>query len=435
MAARTLKKATTVSNMAAVQYPLPGTDDMPMPRLMHPSELDYIRVTSVQQFRDCPRQYALTYLAPEGAQIERKSAAANIGTAAHTICEQYLLGIHTGQYDQEKANAAYAIIPTDEQQNVHQYATSLQSLAVTKPLFIEERFRMQILPGMPQISGMMDFVAEIPDGLLILDHKTNRGYESVDIWRTKLQPMLYLYMARRLWPGYDKYKFQIGYINLNLTVQWESDPQDDARVEQILGDVWARMQQYAAAGDWPMTINDNCQWCPLKTICPEYQSASQGLRNSLSEMLAVQKPNAAPPSLYAQLDHIKTVAKIVAAEKDRIEAEIMADVLTHGGVGDYPEASAELEIKETNKANTYASLIAFNQFITDNAILPDSVPFLLDQIFTTKITGLQKVGKDIPAFKPVAEALITKVPADKPSLKFTAKKEVLISEPQSTLPA
>ena len=323
--------------------------------------------------------------------------SAEIGTAAHTICEQYLLGIHAGQYDAEKANAAYNVIPEAERANVHQYAESLRSLAVTKPLFIEERFGMQIIPGMPQISGMMDFVAEVPDGLMILDHKTNRGYELVDVWRTKMQPMLYLYMARRLWPGYNKYMFQVGYINLNLTVQWESDPQDDARVEQILTGAWAQMQRYAANGDWPMTINDNCQWCPLKTICPEYQAAVNGMRTSLNELVDVQSNGGAPtPSLYAQLEHVKTIAKIVAAERERLEAEIMIDVLQHGGIGDYPEASAELEIKETNKANTYATLLAFNNFVAEHGILPDSIPFLLDTIFTTKTTGLQSLAKDIP---------------------------------------
>jgi hypothetical protein len=235
-------------------------------------------------------------------------------------------------------------------------------------------------------------------------------------------------MAKRLWPGYEKYKFQIGYVNLNLTVQWASDDEDDARVEQILTDVWAKMQKYAASGDWPMILNDGCQWCPLKTICPEYQDASNGLRTSLIDIVTKQDAAAPEPSLYAQLEHVKVVAKIVAAEKERIEAEIMIDVLRNGGIGEYPEATAVLETKETNKANTYSTMVAFNNFVTQNGILPDSIPFLLDKIFTTKVGGLQDLAKDIPAFKPVAEALITKVPAEKKSIKYTAKKEPLAAQ-------
>ena len=49
MAGRTLKKATTASNVA-VQYEIPGTVEMPMPRLIHPSELDKIRVTRCSYF-------------------------------------------------------------------------------------------------------------------------------------------------------------------------------------------------------------------------------------------------------------------------------------------------------------------------------------------------------------------------------------------------
>jgi hypothetical protein len=243
-------------------------------------EIPSLRVTEVQSFEACPLQWhEKRFVLPKG----ESGPYARIGTAVHKVIELFVLGQLGGvEWSHIKFWLHNEGVSDDEIENCYRYLGELRNLGL-RPIAVEIAFELSPVLGQLPLTGHMDLVGVARDGALtIVDHKTNRSRESVNVWRHRLQPVLYAWAARQLWPRYETYRFIIGYVNLHEFVQWDID--GEMNDELAVARYWQacrEMQTYAARGQYEARLNDGCRFCPIKSRCPRLNAANNELLESI----------------------------------------------------------------------------------------------------------------------------------------------------------
>lgn len=388
-------------------------------RFRHPSELEYLRVTSLKTFENCPFTWARKYLPAEGVPEERSGAAA-IGTAVHAICEDFLMQLHADGYEPVDQTDNWMLIPgneiTGEKANVTKYLNTLAELDCVQALCVEERFYHRMRPDAPPISGMMDFVCEMPGKrLLILDHKTNRGYNNKDWWAAQMQQLMYGWMARIEYPGYDTYSFRIGYPNLGNYVQWDTNPNDDIALKARFDGIWERMLQYAADGDWPQKVNDECNWCDFKDSCEVRKNAVHSLRESFTATVGVKPAT-------ERLKYLQDVDKILKGMIERTKGEVSEDIKARGGSLTTTTDIWTLETGQTRVLDPVQALSALNWYSSEHPEAADALKAVIADVFKANVTGVDRAAAKYPEIGDLLTRYITKEPNANPTLKATPIK-------------
>lgn len=388
----------------AKRQDLPGFSAAPSIR-----DLEYLRVTALRTFEECPHTWASRWL---GGVEGDKSEAASIGTAVHAICEDLLMSLHQPGHEPADTTEHWRIVPEHEQGNVHEYLESLAGLPLARALAVEERFYTHMRDDAPPISGQWDFVAETHGGaLLIVDHKTNRTAHSKDWWAAQLQPLMYAWAARQEWPEYKEVVFRIGYPNLGSSVQWVTDPADDDRLRNRFNSIWTRMLEYEASRNWPQTINDNCTWCPVKSQCAEHNRVVNAFRDSFTEKVGRKHP-------AEQLKFVKQVEKIVTHLRAELEEAVAAMVVASGGTLEAAGHVWTLEKTATRKAQFADAWAALNRLADSiEPIERERITAAIDDVFSVKVGGLDRLAKMFPGFGETVAEIAPRVEAASPTLK------------------
>lgn len=388
----------------------------PAGKYRHPSELEYLRVTSLKTFENCPFTWARKYLPAEGVPEERSGAAA-IGTAVHAICEDFMMQLHATGYEPVDQSANWAMLPNEQEtKNVVKYLDTLGELDCVQALCVEERFYHRMRPDAPPISGMMDFVCEMPGKrLLILDHKTNRQYNNKDWWAAQMQQLMYGWMARIEYPGFETYSFRIGYPNLGNFVQWDTNPNDDIALKARFDGIWERMLQYAAEGDWPQKVNDECNWCDVKDVCEVRRNAVHSLRESFTAKVGVKPAT-------DRLKYLQDVDKILKGMIDRTKAEVSEDIKARGGSLTTSTDIWTLETGQTRVLDPVQALSALNWYSQEHPEAADALKAVIADVFKANVTGVDRAAAKHPEIGELLARYITKEPNANATLKATPIK-------------
>jgi hypothetical protein len=398
-------------------------DNLLAPQLSHPADLDYIRVTSLKTFEYCPFTWAFKNLPVGDAVPEERVGAAAIGTAVHTICEDFLMKLYCPdgyESDNNTLQEAWKLVPAEEAGKVGIYLQNLAEMRVSNPLAIEERLYYTMVEGMPPISGQMDFICEINDGqdVLIVDHKTNRGYNDADWWSAQMQQLLYAWMVRREYPGFRDYYFQIGYPNLGIFVRWKTEPEDDGPLEARIAGIWADMLRYAETGAWPRRINSECGWCPIKSTCPEHTEALTSFADSMRKKVG----SASEVEKLAFIRDVKKIVDKVLAETEETAAD---QIRAAGGTIVVDGKKWTLERSERRKADYVETIEACTKYLEVHPEHTLTLSDCMSKALTVSVTSLDDIGKALPPFKAVVEKVARKVPSEKESIKCVDAKRAV----------
>lgn len=393
-------------------------------RVLKLDELSYIRTTSLRTFEKCPYTWATKYLTPVVTEEPRTGSAA-VGTAAHTILHDHGRQIVEAQafatVDSkwpmaDEVSRAWQVVPAAEHQNLLDYMQVINDLAFAqqwKLIAVESEFIEPMVGGMPKVRGQRDMKWWRPDDatLMVMDHKTNRNFDTLSHWKSDIQPQVYSWSARREHGPTVKVRFMIGYVNLGSQVEWETTAEDDADLQVRVGGIWEDMKAYEASGDWPMTIGGECGWCPLKSSCPELSQSLATLKDSFLSKVGQR-------TLGEQREWLKAVVKAASAMLAEVEGSLEAKLLAANQPVRQGNYLYSLEYKESRKASfmsVYSAIAAKLPYLEQAQ--RDAVIAAIDDAFTVKVTGVDKL---VRLAKPLGEAvnpLMPKVKSDSPSIE------------------
>jgi hypothetical protein len=242
-------------------------------------QLHVMRVTSLAHFLECPRSWKEQVL---GEVIKRPSKAAIIGTAVHYMIECFLrrdFDLHNPSAQPYWEALQLSGISLKEQKNLAGYLKLIEPYRELV-VVLEHEFTLPLHDDAWMMRGHIDaLIASEDGGILILDHKTNRNYESSEVWARKIQPIAYAYAARKTFPNIDpdNFWFEIGYVNQGATVRWRTDPVLDQYLERLYREAWEEFEVYERRNEWPERLSDGCKWCPLTSRCYAYQRFNEAL--------------------------------------------------------------------------------------------------------------------------------------------------------------
>lgn len=370
--------------------------------------VDAIRVTSLEAYVHCPKRWSAEV---SGKVTRSPGIYARIGTAVHTMIEHYI----TGHRDLNLKRTSSIHSPVDdvfaylknegvnevETQNLLNYLNTLtQYLPCQKA--VEQEVLFELLPEALPIRGHMDVIFKLSDTeALIVDHKTNRRFESVDIWSRKLQPRLYAYAANKLF-GFEKVYFRIGYVNLNMLVEWETKPEEDEKfLKEYYQYVWNDLVNSTANDKWTERVHDGCGYCLLRDKCNMFNNQLSGWREGFERIINVQ-------TLAEKYTWIQNVRK--AAE--RVEAELKKEVIQKIESGESVQTNEHqflLQQKSTRKVNSEA----FTELLMNNEISTED----FNSAISVKVTEIDKIIKRKPELAQWAQSgAITPVPNENPTV-------------------
>ena len=384
------------------------------PNLLDVRTLPHVRVTGMATFQKCPASWAVRTFA---TAPQRDSPYARIGTAVHLVVERFLkrrfeLEQWYEQYNYLRSEG----VSTVEVNNVYEYLLTLKGWR-DSVIACEHEFNLRMENfGLP-IQGHMDAVFLVEDGLMILDHKTNRHFQPKDWWAQQFQPLLYSWAARKLWPNYAKQvHYQIGYVNLGTTVTWTTGLQDDAQLEATMASIWREMEECSNTQFFPQRVNEDCGYCPIREQCSTY-------RNELSTLLESFTASVAERPLPEQLLWITAVRKAAERAEEDIKQRMADQIKNAGGVLAHGQHEFKLKYGTRRVADYTEVRLALADVMAHDPESVDIIADLAPAIFSVKVGGLEALAKSVPKLRPVVGALLREVQNNEPAIVASRVRE------------
>jgi hypothetical protein len=389
--------------------------------------IEFLRATGLRQFEQCPFIWASQYLQPGGTKEGISSESARIGTAAHKIIEDHLakIGFMIGslvrdetiaQLLEAEAITAWAVIPETERPNLIRYLESLNLLMDEGwgPFALEHEFLIHMSEALPPIKGHIDCLLWNPteNMIMILDHKTNRKYDGHEFWKMDIQPAVYAWAVSQLYPQIPRIKFQIGYVNIDTQVSWSiDDTMHQELVTRVLG-LWGKMLEYSQTNSWPVTLNNYCGWCAYNNTCPE----TAGAMTKLHESFITKTQEMSIGEKHQWMKSIIKSANVMLAE---IETELVTEL--QDGPKKFGDLVYSVKFGETRKAD----FLPIYEMLITYASSPEreDLSELMEDIFSVKVLGIDKLVKKVPQLKSVIENIIYKQISEKPTIVAKASKD------------
>lgn len=286
-------------------------------------ELPVIRVTSLYELGQCPRNWAHRNLSGDTPKSS-ENWASKFGTGVHGLIEEMSKQIYLGKELDKTKTLKYMTM-------IHQNTKNKEGVNVdsyTDSFFEKYSANEYELVGLEEevetelpiddctfvLRGHCDMIFRNKNTgqLVIHDHKTNRKYEGYKKWRDKTQPSAYAYMVRKLAKDgrFGEYndelpiKFCIGYINhfdsknmpreerieyltsdynVGLVredkiqfVEWEFSNIEDQLFLRRTENLVNSLQAWEEA-NWPGIFGEACAYCSLRESCQDY---AMGARRS-----------------------------------------------------------------------------------------------------------------------------------------------------------
>ncbi len=306
-------------------------------------------------------------------------------------------------------------MPEREIQAVWGYLQGLEAEGIRNRIIdIEHKWRLELHPDLKPLTGTVDLIVHLDDGTIVLiDHKTSRGFEDEGHWSMQAQPLLYSLWARRAFPG-RKVRFRIGYCLLNKQVEWETDPAVDDQLLVRFVEVQEEMRVYHRTGRWLETPGEACKWCALKKTCGAFQAqlkmAQETELASLGGIAALEGETEI--ETFVRLQRVSKHAGDLA---DEVKASLLARVGTEVGAQLEEGGHVATVTVSRRRQAAFSKVGPVVQAMVDAGGDID-----VDDLYTVSVTKLDALLQSVGA-EGLAEKMMTSV-AGNPSLKVTANK-------------
>ena len=222
-------------------------------------------------FRECRRRYRYRYV--EGMPT-RPSAHNTMGAHVHNTLKAFfslpepeertperLLDLLLESWQQNRSGFSDL---DDEERWRERAAAQMRTFArehdlAARPLLLECYLETPISPQLALL-GRIDRVDDDADGLHVIDYKTGRRPEEVDVQ----QLHLYTVMLER---SLGRPVARASYLYLDDGTAWSACPQR-RELEEALAEVNTAYNEIVNERDYPTTVGRHCSFCDYQSICP-----------------------------------------------------------------------------------------------------------------------------------------------------------------------
>lgn len=230
-----------------------------------------IRATELRMFAHCSRYYFDTKeMIAKGKKTGNKFT--DVGKQIHALLETAITHDITDKESLFRLLNLIKNTTVEERVNTVAYLDLIREkiLDRSRPLWLERTVKYEYNNDL-LLTGTMDCVLEKSEGkYLLLDHKTNRKESSVEYWRNNMQSMVYAFLLQQL-TGATEIEVVFGFPFLNLLYQFTYDKDDLRAIAFYIRYQLEKYDAYSQMNLKEMTPNEECKWCPSRTICPVYR--------------------------------------------------------------------------------------------------------------------------------------------------------------------
>lgn len=400
-----------------------------------------MRVTSWAKFNECPRRWRHESVVDSPLSFSSKHPVGNkytrIGTGVHSVIEDYMENYqHDTNKDVffEQAFAKYlqeTEIDEKERTNVRKYCEEIQRAGWTfsngNLLGTEIKVTSEIENVGVPVSGTMDAVLWDEGGQcwIILDHKTNRTYESAAVWSNKVQQKIYPMLLRSHLQkiGEERQEapidFCIGYVNMpGKFVRWRVDTAVIDDIGSEIAGYWAELTVYGNRNEWPERTNKYCNSCDLITRCSEASKSMDDLEKfALGSSAKTIKNNQPLMEITSLIKNYRRFEKLegIASSFVQVYLELIQEYMTEKQMAEVRTEAGRVYTKEVERRFVNAvsvmkrieeeSKMSVLQMASEELIPAD----ILEDLFTVNVGALDRLLKNNEIFrKDVFDDLIQK---------------------------
>jgi hypothetical protein len=294
------------------------------------------------------------------------------------------------------------------------YAARNGMVDYARHIGIEQRFELPLAGW--NFLGFIDRIDDLGDDHIdVRDYKTNRVLFDRDQVDNDLQPSIYLWAAKQLYPNAKKITFTFDMLRHGIDMK---TTRDEEQIESACNFVESLMRQ-SEVGPYPARLNEFCAWCDQRNQCPKYQNALATDDEKLAEMF-IANPEVMQ-EVTAERERVTYIFKLLKGRKEELEKLIKAKIK---GDGTFSVNGITYAINKAKHGRKFPDSV-INVLAKKAELKEEEVRSKVMSIDVKKVDVLvKKVAKDMNA----AEAKMLKIEIDAMAesgyqSRFSARKE------------
>lgn len=317
-------------------------DRVPVNWKARKGELDYLSVSKIQSYEQCPACFYHEYISEETTHVDNANYYTKFGSIMHEVCEIIMRTYRDTGIVLDPVNILndvwkkYDLTGLDTYEEIKGLLqTYFKANPVDKrgdtPVIIEQEWRGEL--GGCTFGLMIDYAGikkKNPKIGILRDYKTNRMPFTVADLQSSLQLRIYqIVLQRHLMPEVEKWiaGYDLFYYGWQ---QCKSFTEDDLKsAEDYVANVY---HQITTDNVWEEKLNNYCGYRECRHTCPTYQKA---LKNGeVSHIKYVNDANTDWAAIDHEREEMTALGKAAYNRKSELEAMLkyhVEEVTRQGG--------------------------------------------------------------------------------------------------------
>lgn len=229
------------------------------------------RRSAIEAFA-CPRRYKALYIdgVPDASDPARRGSAFH--AAAHRYIEALRARKQTSDLELAQLALTHGLAETITPPHLAHEVTDLfwrwaESFELDLDALLVAEKRQQDEEG---YSWTPDLVYAHDDVLEIRDWKTHHAIWSESQAAAEFQARWYCWQARKLWPGFDRYRIVFVFVRYGVEVAAEFDVPELEYFETSVEGIVAAIRRAHETDDFPAIPGESCSYCTLTCDVAEH---------------------------------------------------------------------------------------------------------------------------------------------------------------------